>query len=71
MRYSTPSPTTSRLTSSFQAIASTRATAKAIHCLCSPNQYAQSSREYVDRPDISPAVRDLVKQYFQDLQSGQ
>jgi hypothetical protein len=25
----------------------------------------------VDRPDISPAVRDLVKQYFQDLEQGQ
>jgi len=35
------------------------------------NQYAQSSRDYVDRPDISPAVRDLVKQYFQDLEQGQ
>ncbi len=35
------------------------------------NQYAQSSRDYVDRPDISPAVRDLVKQYFRDLESGQ
>jgi hypothetical protein len=34
-------------------------------------QYAQSSRDYVDRPDISPAVRDLVKQYFQDLESAQ
>ena len=35
------------------------------------NQYAQSSRDYVDRPDISPAVRDLVKQYFQELESNQ
>jgi hypothetical protein len=35
------------------------------------SQYAQSSRDYVDRPDISPAVRDLVKQYFQDLEQGQ
>ncbi|HEY2594941.1 MAG TPA: hypothetical protein VGK33_13670, partial [Chloroflexota bacterium] len=35
------------------------------------NQYAQSSRDYVDRPDISPAVRDLVKQYFQDLENNQ
>jgi hypothetical protein len=35
------------------------------------SQYAQSSRDYVDRPDISPAVRDLVKQYFQSLQDGQ
>ncbi len=35
------------------------------------NQYAQSSRDYVDRPDISPAVRDLVKQYFQELQKNQ
>jgi hypothetical protein len=34
------------------------------------SQYAQSSRDYVDRPDISPAVRDLVKQYFQSLQEG-
>jgi hypothetical protein len=34
-------------------------------------QYAQSSRDYVDRPDISPAVRDLVKQYFQALEDGQ
>jgi hypothetical protein len=35
------------------------------------NQYAQSSRDYVDRPDISPAVRDLVKQYFQQLENNQ
>jgi hypothetical protein len=35
------------------------------------NQYAQSSRDYVDRPDISPAVRDLVKRYFQELEQGQ
>jgi hypothetical protein len=35
------------------------------------NQYAQSSRDYVDRPDVSPAVRDLVKQYFQDLEANQ
>jgi hypothetical protein len=35
------------------------------------NQYAQSSRDYVDRPDISPAVRDLVKKYFQELESNQ
>jgi hypothetical protein len=35
------------------------------------SQYAQTSRDYVDRPDISPAVRDLVKQYFQDLEQGQ
>jgi hypothetical protein len=34
-------------------------------------EYAQSSREYVDRPDVSPAVRDLVKQYFQQLQEGE
>jgi hypothetical protein len=34
------------------------------------NQYAQSSRDYVDRPDISPAVRDLVKQYFQELEQS-
>jgi hypothetical protein len=34
-------------------------------------QYAQSSRDYVDRPDVSPAVRDLVKQYFQQLEEGQ
>jgi hypothetical protein len=34
------------------------------------NQYAQTSRDYVDRPDISPAVRDLVKQYFQELEQG-
>jgi hypothetical protein len=34
------------------------------------SQYAQSSRDYVDRPDISPAVRDLVKQYFQELEQG-
>jgi len=25
----------------------------------------------VDRPDVSPAVRDLVKQYFQKLEEGQ
>jgi hypothetical protein len=35
------------------------------------NQYAQTSRDYVDRPDISPAVRDLVKQYFQELEQDQ
>jgi hypothetical protein len=35
------------------------------------SQYAQSGRDYVDRPDISPAVRDLVKQYFQQLEDGQ
>jgi len=35
------------------------------------NQYAQTSRDYVDRPDISPAVRDLVKQYFQELEANQ
>jgi hypothetical protein len=35
------------------------------------SQYAQSSRDYVDRPSISPAVRDLVKQYFQQLEEGQ
>ena len=35
------------------------------------SQYAQSSRDYVDRPDISPAVRDLVKQYFQELENNQ
>jgi hypothetical protein len=35
------------------------------------NQYAQSGRDYVDRPDVSPAVRDLVKQYFQKLEEGQ
>jgi hypothetical protein len=34
-------------------------------------QYAQSGRDYVDRPDVSPAVRDLVKQYFQQLEEGQ
>ena len=33
-------------------------------------QYAQTSRDYVDRPDISPAVRDLVKQYFQELEQS-
>jgi hypothetical protein len=35
------------------------------------SQYAQTTRDYVDRPDISPAVRDLVKQYFQELEEGQ
>ncbi|HLZ82295.1 MAG TPA: hypothetical protein VKQ54_01930, partial [Caulobacteraceae bacterium] len=35
------------------------------------SQYAQSGRDYVDRPDVSPAVRDLVKQYFQKLEEGQ
>ena len=35
------------------------------------SQYAQSGRDYVDRPDVSPAVRDLVKQYFQQLEEGQ
>ncbi|MDQ6669497.1 MAG: hypothetical protein M3069_01835 [Chloroflexota bacterium] len=34
-------------------------------------QYAQTGRDYVDRPDVSPAVRDLVKQYFQQLEEGQ
>jgi len=34
-------------------------------------QYAQSGRDYVDRPDVSPAVRELVKQYFQQLEDGQ
>lgn len=34
-------------------------------------QYAPTARDYVDRPDISPAVRDLVKQYFQELEEGQ
>lgn len=34
-------------------------------------EYAQSGRDYVDRPDVSPAVRDLVKQYFEKLQEGQ
>jgi hypothetical protein len=34
-------------------------------------QYAQSGRDYVDRPEVSPAVRDLVKQYFQQLEEGQ
>jgi len=35
------------------------------------SQYAQSGRDYVDHPDVSPAVRDLVKQYFQKLEEGQ
>ena len=35
------------------------------------SQYAASSRDYVDRPEVSPAVRDLVKQYFQSLEEGQ
>jgi hypothetical protein len=35
------------------------------------SQYAASSRDYIDRPDVSPAVRDLVKQYFQSLEEGQ
>ena len=35
------------------------------------SQYAQTTRDYVERPDISPAVRDLVKQYFQELEEGQ
>jgi hypothetical protein len=34
-------------------------------------QYAQTGRDYVDRPDVSPAVRDLVKQYFLQLEEGQ
>jgi hypothetical protein len=33
------------------------------------SQYAASGRDYVDRPDVSPAVRDLVKQYFQQLEA--
>jgi hypothetical protein len=35
------------------------------------SQYAQTSREYVDSPDVSPAVRELVKQYFEQLQDDQ
>ncbi|HEY0581106.1 MAG TPA: hypothetical protein VGE94_02930 [Chloroflexota bacterium] len=35
------------------------------------SQYAQSSRDYVDRPDVSPAVRDMVKDYFLKLEEGQ
>jgi hypothetical protein len=35
------------------------------------SQYAQAGRDYVDRPDVSPAVRDLVKQYFSKLEEGQ
>jgi hypothetical protein len=35
------------------------------------NQYAQTTRDYVERPDISPAVRDLVKQYFHELEEGE
>jgi hypothetical protein len=34
-------------------------------------QYAQTTRDYVERPDISPGVRDMVKQYFQELEEGQ
>jgi hypothetical protein len=34
-------------------------------------QYAQASRDYVDRPDVSPAVREMVKQYFQSLEDEQ
>jgi hypothetical protein len=31
-------------------------------------QYAQSGRDYVDRATVSPMVRDLVRQYFADLE---
>ena len=34
-------------------------------------QYAQTTRDYVERPEISPAVREMVKQYFQELEEGQ
>jgi hypothetical protein len=35
------------------------------------NQYAQAGRDYVDRADIAPNVRDLVKQYFSKLEEGE
>jgi len=31
-------------------------------------QYAQSGRDYVDRATVSPMVRELVRQYFADLE---
>ncbi len=31
------------------------------------SQYTQSEREYVERADVPPNVRELVKQYFADL----
>lgn len=33
-------------------------------------QYAQSGRDYVDRANVPPSVRDLVRQYFSDLQGN-
>lgn len=33
--------------------------------------YAQTGRDYVARPDVSPAVRELVRSYFQQLEEGQ
>ena len=35
------------------------------------SQYAQAGRDYVDRADVAPDVRDLVKQYFSKLEEGQ
>jgi hypothetical protein len=34
-------------------------------------QYAQAGRDYVDRPEVAPTVRDLVKQYFSKLEEGE
>jgi hypothetical protein len=34
-------------------------------------QYAQAGRDYVDRPDVAPTVRELVKQYFSKLEEGE
>ena len=34
-------------------------------------QYAQSGRDYVDRASVPSSVRDLVRQYFSDLEGDQ
>ena len=35
------------------------------------SQYARQSRDYVDRAAVPPNVRELVRQYFADLEGGQ
>jgi hypothetical protein len=35
------------------------------------SQYAQQGRDYVDRAAVPPNVRELVRQYFADLEGGQ
>ena len=34
------------------------------------SDYAQSGRDYVDRAAVSSSVRELVKQYFADLEGN-